>query len=252
VKYPTDETYVPLSRGLKDHLPGMAKGYRLNLYIYLLIEARHSGPNKGRIAVSFADLALFFDVHYQTIVKAARGLKEDGYITYQPAKNQHNVTTFTVTKYKTAADFLALSPETNSKVRARSERGQSKPRTASKFKDLQGPNNDKECKDIYTGETEEILDAYKVIMQIRSRSDSRKSKIRARLKEYGKNDVLRAIENYRHALDDPNNHWTHRFPVEDFMTPKNIDRFLAMEPFLGNAEGKALVEGLVDGILDGQ
>jgi len=87
MRNPTNETYVPLSRGLKDHLPGMAKGYRLNLYIYLLIEARHSGPNRGKVAVSFSDLALFFDVHYQTIVKAARGLKEDGYITYQPAKS---------------------------------------------------------------------------------------------------------------------------------------------------------------------
>jgi len=67
-------------------------------------------------------------------------------------------------------------------------------------------------------------------MQIRSRSDSRKSKIRARLKEYGKSEVLRAIENYRHALDDPGHYFTHRFPIERFMTPENIDRFLAMEP----------------------
>lgn len=229
MRNPTNETYVPLSRGLKDHLPRMAKGYRLNLYIYLLIEARHSGPNRGKVAVSFSDLALFFDVHYQTILKAAHGLKEDGYITYQPAKNQHNVTTFTITKYKTVEAFLALSPETNSEVRARYERGKSRPRTASKSKDLQDPNNDKECKDIYTVEIEEVFDAYKVIMEVRSRSDSRKSKIRARLKEYGKEQVLKAVENYHLALDDPENHWTHRFPIEDFMTPKNIDRFLAME-----------------------
>ncbi len=75
---PTTETYVPLSRGLKDHLPRMAKGCRLALYIYLLIEARHAGPHKGKVAVSFADLALFLGVHYQTIVKAAHGLKKDG------------------------------------------------------------------------------------------------------------------------------------------------------------------------------
>ncbi len=140
------------------------------------------------------------------------------------------MTIFTITKHKTAADFLALSPETNSEVRARYERGKSRPRGASKSKDLQTPNNVKECKDIYRAEIEEVFDAYKVIMEVRSRSDSRKSKIRARLTEYGKEQVLEAVENYRLALDDPENHWTHRFPVEDFMTPKNIDRFLAMEP----------------------
>ena len=79
-------------------------------------------------------------------------------------------------------------------------------------------------------EINEVFEAYNTITQIRSRSDSRKSKIRARIKEHGKNEVLRAIENYRHALDDPENHWTHRFPIEDFMTPKNMDRFLAMGP----------------------
>jgi len=88
----------------------------------------------------------------------------------------------------------------------------------------------KVLKDIYTAEIEEVFDAYNVIMRVRSRSDLRKSKIRAHLKEYGKDKVLRAIENYRCALDDPNHYFTHRFPIEDFMTPKNIERFLAMEP----------------------
>lgn len=88
----------------------------------------------------------------------------------------------------------------------------------------------KVLKDIYAEEIEEVFDAYNVIMKVRSRSDSRKSKIRARLKEYEREQVLEAIENYRLVLDNPENHWTHRFPIEDFMTPKNIDRFLAMKP----------------------
>jgi len=103
-------------------------------------------------------------------------------------------------------------------------------------------SNKKDLKDIYSVEVEEVFDAYSVITKIRSRSDSRKSKIKARLAEYGKNEVLKAIENYRLALDDPENHWTHRFPVEDFMTPKNIDRFLAMEPPV-EEEWKELPDG---------
>lgn len=211
-------------------MPGMAGGCRLALYIYLLIGARHAGPQRGKVAMSFADLALFLGVHYQTVYKAAQWLEEEGYITYKPTKNQYGVTVFTVTKYKTVADFLALSPETESEVNAKKRRGKSKSRTASKSKGLQDPNNDKEYKEIYSGEVEEVFDAYNTIMEIRSRSDSRKSKIRARLQEYGKDGVLRAIENYHRVLDDPINHWTHRFPVEDFMTPKNVDRFLSMEP----------------------
>ena len=229
----TTESYIPLSRGLKDHLPGMAKGYRLALYIYLLLEASYKGKYKGKVSVSFPEIAILFEVHPQTIYKAARELREGGYITYTGAKNQHSATVVTICKYKTVEDFIrpaAVSSETQSEYRASRERVESRPGTASKSKDLQGPNNNKECKDIYTVEIEEVFDAYKVIMEVRSRSDSRKSKIWARLKEYGKSEVLRAIENYRLALDDPENHWTHRFPVEDFMTPKNIDRFLAMEP----------------------
>jgi len=91
-------------------------------------------------------------------------------------------------------------------------------------------------------EINEVFDAYNVITKIQSRSDSRKSKIRARLTEYGKEQVLEAVENYRLALDDPENHWTHRFPIEDFMTPKNIDRFLAMEP-PAEEEWKELPDG---------
>ena len=247
---PTTETYVPLSRGLIDHLPGMAKGCRLALYVYLIINARYSGSHKGKFASSFADISLFLGVHYKTVWKAAQWLKEKKYIAYVGAKNQHDVTIFTITKYKTVEDFVpgtaseskdlqdppptalsrAYGPETQSEVKARSKRGQSRPRTASESNDLQGPNNVKECKDIYTVEIEEVFDAYKVIMEVRSRSDSRKSKIRARLKEYGKSEVLRAIENYHHALDDPGHYFTYRFPIERFMEPENIDRFLGMEP----------------------
>ena len=148
-KHQTDETYVPLSRGLRDHLPGMAKGCRLALYIYLLIEAKHTGPNKGKVAASFSDLALALKVHYQTLYRAAQWLSEKEYIVYEPAKNQYGITVFTITKYKTVADFIpsgafshAFSENANSEVKARKKRGKSKPNKPRDIKGLQDPNND--------------------------------------------------------------------------------------------------------------
>ena len=235
MRHPTNETYLPLSRGIREHLPKMVKECRLARYVYdlLLIDAHHTGDMRGKVAISIREIATFLGVNYYTVYKAVRWLKENGYITYEPAKNQNSATLFTITKYKTVADFPspgAFGPETKGGAKAGQRRGKSKSDGDSSTNELQDPNNSNNGKDLLGTEIEELFDAYSVIMQVRSRNDSRKSKIRARLKEYGKNDVLRAIENYRRALDDPGHYFTHRFPIERFMTPENIDRFLAMEP----------------------
>ena len=113
------------------------------------------------------------------------------------------------------------------------EKGKVPPKRGVKLPPCRGATKDSKdtSKDSSNEEKEikEVFESYNVITKIRSRSDSRKSKIRVRLKEYGKERILGAIENYQRVLDDPTNHWTHRFPIERFMTPENIDRFLAME-----------------------
>jgi hypothetical protein len=77
-------------------------------------------------------------------------------------------------------------------------------------------------------DVEGVFEAYRPIMRIRSKSKSRISKINARLEEYGLEGVLEAIRNCTEALENPEHYWSHRYPIEDFMTPRNIDRFLAM------------------------
>jgi hypothetical protein len=77
-------------------------------------------------------------------------------------------------------------------------------------------------------DVEGVFEAYSPIMRIRSKSKSRISKINARLEEYGLEGVLEAIRNCTEALENPEHYWSHRYPIEDFMTPRNIDRFLAM------------------------
>lgn len=234
MQHPTDESYLPYSRGLEEHLPRMARECRLALYVYnlLLFRADYRGPNRGKVAISIRQIANFFGVDYHTAYNAVKWLKDNGYITYEPARNQHSATRFTITKYKTVEDFIpssAFGRETKGSPKANQKRPKSNPSSDGDINELQDPNNYKNYKETYGGEIEEVFDAYNAIMQIRSRSNSRKSKIQARLREYGKDEILRAIENYHQALDDPDHYFTYRFPVERFMTPENIDRFLAME-----------------------
>lgn len=111
----SQETFVTLSRGLRDHLQNLS-GIAVKLYILLLILAKFSGRHKGKVAASFKDLSLELRVHHQTVYKAAQELKPV-YITWEPAKNQHSVTVFSIQKYKTIGDF-ASSRRANSKAKS--------------------------------------------------------------------------------------------------------------------------------------
>ncbi len=97
------KTYVPLSRGWRDHLPKLT-GNAVKLYNLLLIDAKFAGPNKGKVAMSFADLARELRIHKTSVVRAVRELQPH-YIALEPAKNQHSATVFTVKRYKAITDF---------------------------------------------------------------------------------------------------------------------------------------------------
>ena len=102
---PTDGTYVPLSRGIEEHLPKMVGGCRAALWLLLLVRAQHSGPNRGKVNASFRELADALGVSYPTAYRAAQDLKKVGLIAYEPAPNQHRPTAFRVSKYKGVGDF---------------------------------------------------------------------------------------------------------------------------------------------------
>lgn len=138
----TDETYVPLSRGLEAHLPKLS-GLAVKLYIKSLIRAKFSGPDKGKFSASFSDLALELGVHYQSVYKAAKELKPY-YITWKPARNQYGGTVFEVQRFKTVEDF-ALShttkSNTKSEVKASRKQGKSTPSNPQEQQGLLVPNN---------------------------------------------------------------------------------------------------------------
>ena len=110
------ESYAPVSRGLRQHLTTMS-GNAVKLYLELLLSAAFAGPNKGQVAITFAELALNLNQHKQTIHKAARELRPY-FITWEAAKNQHGVTVFTVQRFKSIKDF-AVSRTAHSEVTAR-------------------------------------------------------------------------------------------------------------------------------------
>jgi hypothetical protein len=115
ISAPSSESYAPVSRGLCEHLPTMS-GNAVKLYLDLLLNAAFSGPNKGRVAVSFAQLALKLRMHKQTVHKCARELRPY-FIDWTGAKNQHSVTVFMIQKYKSIKDF-AVSRAAHTEVTA--------------------------------------------------------------------------------------------------------------------------------------
>jgi hypothetical protein len=111
----TSESYVPVSRGLRDHLPTMSSN-AVKLYVDLLLTAAFTGPTKGQVAASFAELGLRLRMHKQTVHEAARTLRPY-FIDWQAAKNQHGITVFTIQKYKSIKDF-AVSRRAHSSLTA--------------------------------------------------------------------------------------------------------------------------------------
>jgi hypothetical protein len=109
----TGETYVPLSRGIVDHLK-FIKGMPLTIYIFLLAEAKFTGENKGIVKRKIRDIASELEIDYKTTHTALTKLKKLKYITIKTAKNQHSLTEFKILKYKTVSDFLKKEQHPNS------------------------------------------------------------------------------------------------------------------------------------------
>jgi phage replication O-like protein O len=52
------------------------------------------------------------------------------------------------------------------------------------------------------------------------------SHINARLQDYEVDDLIAAIDNYSEVFKKDTYYWTHRWTLQDFMKPNNLDRFL--------------------------
>ena len=99
----TNETYVPLSRGLLKHLKGMT-GNEIKIYLYLLMRATVTGERKGMLACPIRSIAEEVGMNYTLVWRALKRLTPR-YIDYEPAKNQFDVTAFKVKKYKNIKDY---------------------------------------------------------------------------------------------------------------------------------------------------
>lgn len=76
------------------------------------------------------------------------------------------------------------------------------------------------------------------IIRHREFTQKRKSAINARLEKYSVDELKEAINNYKYVLDSPKHFWTHKWTLEQFMNPTNIERFTndarPLEEFIKN------------------
>ncbi len=140
----TTETYVPLSRGLDEHLERMP-GDSLRVFIHLLLNAVYAGPNRGKCATSFGAIATHLGVSYEVARRAAKKLTPR-YVIYVPAKNQHGVTVFEILRNKTVPDFAPTKSAASSDEGAATKQRRSNPRSQLKAQGLQARNNVKNKK----------------------------------------------------------------------------------------------------------
>ena len=115
----TNETYVPLSRGLLDHLPDMS-GLELKIYVAFLLIANpfdRRGAKKGSLSMSSTEIAELLGADRGNVSRAIKCLSEKGYIGVERSgKNQHRTTTYTIKKYKNVSDFAAVSAAVSAAV----------------------------------------------------------------------------------------------------------------------------------------
>jgi len=254
VKYPTDETWVPLSRGIEEHLPRMVGGCRAALWLLLLVRAQHSGPNRGKVNATFRELADALGVGYSTAYRAAQDLKKVGLIAYEPAPNQHRPTAFTVSKYKGVGDFhpivaLINSEESsktaliNNETAAKKQR-KSKPDKVTNISELQDPNNDKNVNKYIV----EIVDYLNALTSSQYRPTTRET---ARLIS-GRLSEGYTVENCKAVIRNRWEAWGQDPRMREYMRPNTLFRPSNFEGYLQEArradaseedEGKELPDG---------
>ena len=93
--------YVPLRRGLIEHIPSMC-GSDIKCYVSLLILA---DPWKGTLRITTRDLADAVGSGSNRVSESLRRLEDAGYIKVQRAANQFQTTEIQVTKWGKSAAY---------------------------------------------------------------------------------------------------------------------------------------------------
>lgn len=75
------------------------------------------------------------------------------------------------------------------------------------------------------------------IVTHRALGNSMTTSITARLKNYSKEEIKRAMSNYKEVIESPDTYWEYKWPLQDFLSRgegKNIDRFLDLKVAMKN------------------
>lgn len=83
-------------------------------------------------------------------------------------------------------------------------------------------------KDIKNKNIRDLFDHYlsKNIIQHRKLTGAIQSAIKARLRDYTYDDLIKAIDNYAFVYFSDNHWFTHKYPLADFMRDKDVRKFL--------------------------
>lgn len=240
----TDETYVPFSRGIVEHLR-VLKGMPLTVYVYLLVEAKYTGPNKGTIKKKISDIASDIEIDYKTVHLALSKLK-DKYITIKPAKNQHSLTEFKILKYKTVYDFAKIEQQPESPVATPEAppvaKGEQLPKLLPKQREstvenssnntnLQPPKNirSKEGKELKKNLNDICIFWNEQKIKTHRTFEKYIPNIKAKLKLFSKEEIIEAITNYKMILESPEHWFTKEWTLGQFLTrDTGFENFLSI------------------------
>ena len=237
----TDETWVPVSRGLLKHLPKMS-GSAVKVYLMLLMNAGVNGRRKGMVTYPMRILAADLGMDVSQLHRAIKNLTPK-FVTYKAGKNQFDTTIFTIKKYKNVHDYAVSYKSTpavdNMKDLVNSESTASQQRTPSQVP-KGTPKEVKEVKEVFNKNILEIFEHYNSkIKQLRKLTPKRKQKIKSRLEDFSSKELKKAIDHLAtsgwHMGENPDEkkyndlEWL-------FANYERTEKFIDMEPKI--SEGK--------------
>jgi DNA-binding transcriptional regulator YhcF (GntR family) len=100
-----NESFVPLSRGLNDHLSILAD-LELKILIFGIVEANYVGKSKGQFSINVRDLGDQLGSNRNSVSKALNSLMPYYLEFHRVARNQYEESKYLVNRYKTKNDFL--------------------------------------------------------------------------------------------------------------------------------------------------
>lgn len=220
--------WIKIHRDIKNHWLYQEKRQfsKLEAWIDLLMEVNHKDMKvilgseiievkRGQKITSIRKLCDRWNWSNTKVKQFFQLLEADGMATI---KSDTKKTLITVEKY----DFY----QCNNDKETTEKRHKSDTKATQKHTN----KNDKELKnvieDIYTHWNDKKITVHRELTKVRQ------STINARLEKYSVFEIKKAIDNYLIILESDNHFYSHKFNIETFLNPKNLDRFLDInDPF---------------------